>query len=378
MNTSIFKSLIIPILIIMLSGTNELIAQDAQQTSATTAPSIWGSALFVVMLSLIVLLLFAIVAVSGAISGVVESEKRKNISRVTLIVILSMPFEVLYSNTVSSSVGFSPVGDMDGVLFYVMLTVIIAELIILLLMFNNIKGLLRSFGHIEEKDANKGLIDWQVWEKRLNDSVPVEQEAEVMTDHEYDGIRELDNSLPPWWRYLFYLSIIFSFVYVLHYHVFKTGLSQEAELKVALDQGELQKQEYLKKTADNVDENTVVLLSNESDIATGKKIYVEFCAACHGQAGEGSVGPNLTDNYWLHGGGIKDIFKTIKYGVPQKGMIAWQEQLKPKDIQSVASFIYGIRGTNPPNPKAPDGQLYAVGTMEARVIDTLKTDSILK
>ena len=80
---------------------------------------------------------------------------------------------------------------------------------------------------------------------------------------------------------------------------------------------------------------------------------------CHGQKGEGLVGPNFADEYWIHGGGIKNVFKVIKYGVPDKGMIAWQAQLKPADMQKVGSYILTLQGTNPPNPKAPQGTIWA-------------------
>ena len=90
----------------------------------------------------------------------------------------------------------------------------------------------------------------------------------------------------------------------------------------------------------------------------GELIFKSFCAACHGQKGEGTVGPNFTDEYWIHGGGIQNVFKTIKYGVPDKGMIAWAAQLKPADMQKVASYILTLKGTNPPNPKAPQGEIW--------------------
>lgn len=192
----------------------------------------------------------------------------------------------------------------------------------------------------------------------LSDSVPVEKEADVMLDHDYDGIKELDNNLPPWWKYGFYLTILFSVIYMVHYHVVGSGNVQLEEYQAQLDEAEMQKAERLKLAANEVDENTATMMLADADISSGKKIYVEKCLVCHGGGGEGLVGPNLTDDYWVNGGSIKDIFKIVKYGVPSKGMIAWQGQLTPIQIQQVSSYVKSLVGTNPPNPKEPQGELY--------------------
>ena len=99
-------------------------------------------------------------------------------------------------------------------------------------------------------------------------------------------------------------------------------------------------------------------MEDEAALAAGETIFLSKCASCHGQLGEGGVGPNLTDRYWVHGGSISDIFATIKYGVPEKGMISWQSQLRPKNMQQVASFIKTLEGTDPPNQKDKEGTLY--------------------
>lgn len=199
---------------------------------------------------------------------------------------------------------------------------------------------------------------WSKLNAKLNDSVPVEKEADVLLDHDYDGIKELDNNLPPWWKYGFYLTIIFAFIYMIHFHVVGSGTVQLDEYNAQLAEADLQKQERLKLAANNVDENTVTALTAEADLSAGKKIYTEKCLVCHGAAGEGNVGPNLTDDYWIHGGNIKDVFKIVKYGFPSKGMISWQSQLNPVQMQQVSSYIKSIKGTNPANPKEPQGTLY--------------------
>lgn len=198
--------------------------------------------------------------------------------------------------------------------------------------------------------------------KRLYDKawslIPIDKEEEIDLGHDYDGIRELDNSLPPWWLYTFYFTILFGIGYLYIYHFSDIGMSQKEEYVAAMQEAEVQKREFLVAQVNSVDETNVVVLSDEGSLADGERIFKTNCAACHGQLGEGTVGPNLTDKYWIHGGGIVDIFKTIKYGVPEKGMIAWSAQLRPVSMQKVASYIKTLQGTNPPNGKKAEGDLY--------------------
>lgn len=194
--------------------------------------------------------------------------------------------------------------------------------------------------------------------RKMNDSVPVEREAEVMTNHTYDGIYELDNNLPPWWKAMFYATIVFGVVYLVHYHILDTGDLQDQEYEKEMAAAKAEIDAYLATSANNIDENNVTMVEEPARLERAKQLYVEKCAACHGQAGEGGVGPNLTDVYWIHGGDIKDIFKTIKNGVPEKGMIPWKAQLSPVQIQDISSYIISLEGSNPPNAKEPQGELY--------------------
>ena len=196
--------------------------------------------------------------------------------------------------------------------------------------------------------------------KRMTNVVPVEKEKDIMFDHEYDGIRELDNVLPPWWVAMFYITIAFGVVYYTYYHFTGAGPSSAEEYKMEMEQAEKAVQAYLATQSNQVDETNVELLTDEQSLAAGKAIFEGkgTCFTCHGMQGEGGIGPNLTDPYWIHGGGIKDLFKTIKYGVPEKGMISWKGHLKPSEMHQVASYILSLQGTNPPNPKEPQGELY--------------------
>lgn len=194
-----------------------------------------------------------------------------------------------------------------------------------------------------------------LWEKLLS-LKPLSKEKDLEIPHVYDGIKELDNPIPAWFNWLFYGSIIFGFAYLYYYHIGEWGPRQDDEYKTELALADAQKREMLAKSGGAIDEKTVKI--DESQVEKGKTIYTGNCAACHGVAGEGLVGPNLTDEFWLHGGSINDIFKTIKYGVPEKGMVSWEKSMSAADISAVSNFIVSIKGTNPPNAKAPQGEKY--------------------
>jgi len=194
----------------------------------------------------------------------------------------------------------------------------------------------------------------EVWNKLLS-LRPLSEEKEILIAHDYDGIQELDNPIPAWFMWLFYGTIIFGVGYMLNYHVFNTGPLQYQEYKTEMAQADIAKKLYLSKAANQVDENTVKLVHDPAVIAAGQAIFKQSCVACHGPNAEGNVGPNLTDDYWLHGNKINDLFKTVKYGVLTKGMPTWEKVLSPKQISDVANYIKSIHGSNPANPKAPQG-----------------------
>ncbi|MCS6972863.1 MAG: c-type cytochrome [Cyclobacteriaceae bacterium] len=200
---------------------------------------------------------------------------------------------------------------------------------------------------------------WQRFWIWINGYQPLEKESELLLDHNYDGIRELDNHLPPWWKWLLYGSVVWGAAYLIVYHVTDTFPLMDDEYKMEVAKAAEQKAKLAAaQPAEVIDENALVYQPDEAILASGKKIYAINCASCHMPEGQGSIGPNLTDDYWIHGGSIKDIYLTIKNGVPEKGMISWAPVLSPAQMRDVAFYIKSIRGTNPPNPKAPQGELY--------------------
>ena len=214
--------------------------------------------------------------------------------------------------------------------------------------------------YLEEKQANK-VSWWNRFSRKMTDAVPITKEKEILLNHNYDGIRELDNNLPPWWVYGFYLTILIGVVYMGVYHFSAYGKSSEELYAIEMEQAQEAVERYLARQANKIDESNIMLLEDEKSLSDGKAIFDANCIACHLESGGGSpvsVGPNLTDKYWIHGGGIKNVFKTIKYGVPDKGMISWKTQMRPLDMHKVASYIISLQGTNPPNAKEPQGDLW--------------------
>jgi len=221
-------------------------------------------------------------------------------------------------------------------------------------------------------------ISESVWYKNmlkaLTKSTPIENENEMLLQHDYDGIKELDNTLPPWWVYMFYLTIVFAVVYLVRFHVMG-GDTQEMELKNEIAQSKIEVAEYLKTAPDLMDEKTVTLLTEPAALAEGKIIYTTNCMVCHRADAGGQIGPNLTDDQWILGGGIKNVFHTLMNGGRDgKGMISWKGTLKPKEMQKVASYILSLKGSNPVNPKASEGEIWvdeaAAKANPAAVIDT--------
>ena len=184
------------------------------------------------------------------------------------------------------------------------------------------------------------------------------EEVEIILDHDYDGIRELDNSLPPWWKNLFYLSIIFSIIYLVRYEVLD-GDTQIDEYNQELAIAKKELEVFKKTTPDTFDLENATQLTDAADLKRGNAVYTLNCASCHSADGGGGIGPNLTDEHWILGGGMKNVVHTLlNGGRTGKGMIAWDKTLKPGDIAKVASYVLSLEGTTPANPKEAEGEIW--------------------
>ena len=327
------------------------------QNTGTADSGLSNSLVFWLAVVAGIVVVFAIILVGQAIVTVVKLRERKARNMMTLAALLV--FTLMASNASAQEVqnqgGALLVTDTTLQIFMVALIFLVFTLLIMVNLFRTLsKDLLPE----RQKESRVRVSWYKRFMQRMTDSVPVEREEEVMTDHNYDGIIELDNNLPPWWVAMFYICIFFGVVYMIHYHVLGTGPDSHEEYVAEMQKAEEDVKAYLAMKASNVDENSVTMVLDAGRLRDGKGLYMTHCKTCHGDAGQGLVGPNFTDNYWIHGGSIRDIFKTIKYGVPEKGMISWRNQLTPVQMQNVASYIKTLVGTNPPNPKEPQGELY--------------------
>ena len=251
---------------------------------------------------------------------------------------------------------------MVSVFLFVFLFLLIAIEITVSAVDNITYYLLTEEQKIQLSEASDLSFTDSEWYKRLmaklTKTESLDNEGQLLLEHDYDGIKELDNNLPPWWVYLFYASILFGVVYMVQYEVLGAD-NQEMELTKEVAQAKIDIAEYMKTAPDIMDEKSVTLLTDPADLAAGKEIYITNCAACHRADAGGQIGPNLTDDKWILGGGIKNVFHTlVNGGRDGKGMISWKGTLKPKEMQKVASYILSLKGSNPPDAKAPEGEVW--------------------
>lgn len=243
------------------------------------------------------------------------------------------------------------------VLVIVAIVVILVQVLMLLRKISNPQNATEPKEDLRGESAPLFSARW--WQRWSGFGVQLQDEQRILiSGHDYDGIHELDNRMPPWLAFLFQGTIVFAVIYLIIYHLTGIGDLPMAELEKETQIVEAKKTAFLEKAAAKINENSVTLLTDTKTLEEGKAIFTANCAACHAADGGGTVGPNLTDEYWLHGGGIKNVFKTIKYGVPEKGMISWEKQLNPLKMQQVSSYIVSLKGTKPAAPKAPQGEVY--------------------
>lgn len=342
--------------------------------------------ILLVVIAGILLIVIATLAqtVLGAAAYYHEKEKestQKNSAVIPMLIGLLLVSNIAFTQAETSAAieTATNYGGMTATAFYILMSVIFLEVLVIVVLLINLRILVaKERKRIAVMNEATGAVAYQVarptrtWWDKVNSFRPIKEEAALDLGHDYDGIRELDNRLPPWWLYGFYVSIVFAGIYLYRYHIKESAPLSGEEFAIAMKQAEEQKEAYLKKAANKVDETTVKLLTGESELAAGKNVYTINCVACHGQKGEGGVGPNLTDDYWLAGGSVQDVFKTIKYGRQEKGMRSWKDDLSPMQIAQVTSYIKSLQGTTPANGKEPQGELYKEDTVTVAADTTAK------
>lgn len=341
--------------------------------------------------------LLAIIAVFGIVifrmaqvvtllsKQLIEKDKAKSTSKLTSILLLLGAFTLLSNGafaqeaTVTTETSLSFAG-VSGVNMYVLVAALVVEIFAIFYLGSLINSLHKRVFDIkveETKSVKKSLLPswWHDLDKKvLTQAIPVEREADILLDHDYDGIKELDNALPPWWKYGFYITIVVAFIYIIAYHVTGTGMNPTQEYAAQMEDARIAKEKYDAENKDKVDEANVPM-ADASGIEKGRTIFKENCVACHGQLGEGGAGPNLTDDYWIHKGSLNDVYASIKNGYPDKGMQSWIIKFNPKEISQIASFIKTLKGSNPPGAKAPQGDLFVEGASADSSATAVQLDS---
>lgn len=349
----------------------------AAETAATSSSGISDAFLLTALVSVILLLLLIVHAIGQSIQSIgkiktteeiAAAKKTENAVKSIAVLLMAGTSLGAYAADGASTAPFV----MSNLLFWSLITIIIALALVIAILFRSLKIMIRYKRGDNFQEEESSVFDFIG--SKLTDNVPIEEEVTVMLDHEYDGIRELDNNLPPWWKYMFYGTIIFAFIYIIRFHITGSGDLQIAEYNAEMLAASEAKADALENGEEQITEDNVTLLVDIDAITRGANIYKGNCATCHGALAEGLVGPNLTDEYWIHGGGISNVFKSIKYGIPAKGMIAWQSQFSPTQMQQIASYVISLQGSNPTNAKDPQGEIW----VEEKVKETTDSTSIEK
>lgn len=361
MNNQLYKYIAGGVLSFFLSATT--FAQDTAATEVVEKPMDWSWLSLALTVTAIILLVTVLLysSVVKSLSRRVEENSKKLMTIFILLGLQGLATQA-FAGGETPAATVEQTHQISTILLNAFLIVVIfIEVLLILYLNKTVRILLNVISPLPEGVAQKdSLVDWDKLWNKISGLKPMEQEADLrMNDHIYDGtIQELDNRMPPWLAFIFNATIAFAFIYIFLYHYTTWGPDPLKEYNAEVQEASIKKAAYLDKQANNVNETSVTVLTDAPSISAGETIYKQNCVACHGDKGQGGVGPNLTDEYWLHGGGIKDIFKVITYGVEAKGMRSWKSDIMPGDIQKVASFIKTLKGTNPPGGKAPQGEVY--------------------
>jgi cytochrome c oxidase cbb3-type subunit 3 len=310
------------------------------------------------LLFLTVILVVVIIVLSGSIIVFVKSDyfKQKVAEKSnTAIIAIILTVGALFSSFNASALTFIRAGEgekdgpwllVENMDLYGLLTINIVLLFVVVYLRNLFNQMVAMTKKEAELTAEQPIVaeTFTKLNAILTDAVPIEEEHKILLDHEYDGIQELDNNLPPWWVWGFVACIIFAFVYLINYHVLGVSDLQIKAYEKEMDQAQKEIDAYLSKMAMNVDETNATLMTEKSDLATGKTIFDNNCTICHKSKGEGDVGPNLTDKYWVYGYDVKDIFYSVKKGRPA-GMPEHASKLNPIQIQQVSSYVLSLPET---------------------------------
>lgn len=333
-----------------------------------------------ILCSIALVLLFIIIILAGTVNGAIElykiNKEKSSSAAKQASILLGLIFISQYAFSqdaaaTAATAAASSATTAANVYFYAFITVILVEIAIILFFIKSLR-FLTGIDQLKKDKTAKGE-EKTFWET-INQFKPLDEEGNMDTGHNYDGIRELDNVTPPWFIAGFAATILFAAVYLYRYHIAESAPLQLEEYAIEMKAAQVLQDSLLKLEGNKVDENSVAML-DAAGIESGKKIFTANCVACHGDKGQGGVGPNLTDQYWIHGGSLKDVFMSIKYGWVEKGMKSWKDDFSPTQIAQLSSYVESLKGSNPPGAKEKQGELYVEGAAADATapVDSAKT-----
>lgn len=336
------------------------------QGATPKAVSSTNNLLAIVMIIIAFVLAFVIWGMGQVLITLTKQlmEKTKQAGKIaTVLLIICLSFSVNSSHAqaitetavLPSSINYE---GMNYVGFWLLASVIIIEFVAILFILFFINRIQQELVPAKIKKPLLLKAWWSRLDKKVfTRAVSIEKEADILLDHDYDGIKELDNALPPWWKYGFYITIVVAIIYLLNFHVLGYGQNPTEEYQSEVMKAKESMAEYAAMNADKIDENNIKM-SSKAELEKGKEIFTSVCWTCHGKLGEGGVGPNLTDQFWIHKGSLNDIYRSIKIGYPDKGMQSWEKNYSGKEMSELAGYIKTLKGTNPPNPKIAQGDIF--------------------
>lgn len=306
--------------------------------------------LFIIMTAFTLLLLAFMMSMANSTKNILKFKQELSKKNNTPKILLALVGLFVSTNSMAATAvtGQSLIPFPDTIFW----TYIVVDVVLIMFMVY-FAGIVK--GSISDVIVLRKMFRWKKLGKTLTNYVPIEEEGSILLDHDYDGIKELDNELPPWWKYGFYITIVWAFVYFFYYQVLKIGAIQEEEYAQEMAEGERQIAEYKALHPEMITAESVELLTDAGTISTGREVYNTYCVSCHMDKGAGGVGPNLTDPFWLYGGDIKSVFTTISEGKPENGMAAWKNLLAADKIQAAACYVLQLNYIAPPTGKEPQG-----------------------
>lgn len=363
-------------------GSTSIFAQAADAAEAKKALDVFYDTTFAYTLVGVAALLACVIYILGsvflmAIKNRIAEEKRNGTFTKTGIMIGILLTAVATANAQSPV----PVGAKTVVsenVMYIIASVIVLELLLIFYLAFGIRSFLKKESATIVAQPLEAVKNEKIpWFDRIYNRNTDADIIKLDLGHDYDGIKELDNDIPIWWKYGFGFCILFAIVYLYSYHIAESRPLQQKELQIDQEIAAIKQAAYLEKSANNVDEKTVKMLGL-SDIEAGKALFIKpgACATCHAENGSSivngapGIGPNLTDEYWIHKGDLKSIFATIKYGWPEKGMKSWKDDYSPLQIAQLASYVKSLQGTNPSPAKEKQGELFKDKTVPSVVVDS--------